>query len=200
VSTALTLYPQETEDTIVGPEQWVDVYGDYLYRYAFARLRVASAAEEAVQETFLAGLRNLERFDARGPQLAWLVTILKRKVLDVLRLRNRRGKFEAYDPHEIDNSYIDLGKRLSGGSTQAEELQFDLEASEIWQAVRDCLAALTQSQADVFVLSVMEQLSTESICQELGISQEVVWVRLHRARLALAKCVSRKLDWARGSI
>jgi RNA polymerase sigma-70 factor (ECF subfamily) len=195
----LTLYPQETEDTVVKPEEWVDVYGDYLYRFAFARLRVASAAEEAVQETFLSGLRNLERFDGRGPQLAWLVTILKRKVVDAIRLRHKRGHIESYDPHVIDGEFYDLGMRLVGGSIQAEEFQFDVDESEIWQAVRECLEALTQPQADVFVLSVMEQLSTELICQELGISQELVWVRLHRARLALAKCVSRKMNWARGS-
>ncbi len=67
-----------------------------------------------------------------------------------------------------------------------------VEAGEIWQIVRDCLAALPAAQADTFVLSVMEQMEPEQICQELGITLKNLWVRLHRARLGLAKCVSAK--------
>ena len=46
----------------IDPELWVDEYGDYLYRYAYSRLRDANAAEEAVQETFMAGIRYQNQF------------------------------------------------------------------------------------------------------------------------------------------
>lgn len=194
-------YPQEARDTFVKPEEWVDAFGDYLYRYAFTRLRVASAAEEVVQETFLAALRHLDRFDRRGPQLAWLLGILKRKIIDTIRERAKLQHIELHDPQNIDENYVELGGRLVPDPAQAQvqDRELDLVASEIWQAVRDCLAALTQAQADVFVLSVMEQLSADFICKELAISREVLWVRLHRARVKLAKCVSRKVDWVQES-
>ena len=39
------------------------------------------------------------------------------------------------------------------------------------------------------MLSVMEKMSSDEICQELEITLSNLWVRLHRARLALAQCV-----------
>ncbi len=199
VSKALAPYPQEARDTFVKPDEWVDVYGDYLFRYAFARLRMASVAEEVVQDTFLAALRHLDRFDRRGPQSAWLLGILKRKIIDTIRERAKLQRIELHDPQNIDENYVELGGRLVPDPALAQDRELDLVASEIWQAVRDCLAALTQAQADVFVLSVMEQLSADFICEELAISREVMWVRLHRARVKLARCVSRKVDWVQES-
>src|SRR5438128_488751 len=45
---------------------WLDQHGDYLFRYAQFRLRDSSAAEDAVQETFLAALKAYERFQGSG--------------------------------------------------------------------------------------------------------------------------------------
>jgi RNA polymerase sigma factor (sigma-70 family) len=67
-----------------------------------------------------------------------------------------------------------------------------VESSELWQIVKQCLASIPAIQADVFVLSVMEEMAAEQICEALDISQANLWVRLHRARLGLAKCVGSK--------
>ena len=51
------------------PERWVDEHGDYLFRYARARLRDTAAAEDVVQETFLAALKGavFPAFRPSGP-------------------------------------------------------------------------------------------------------------------------------------
>ena len=46
----------------IDPTIWVDEYGDFLFRYANSRLRDPNAAEEVVQETFLAGVRYSAQF------------------------------------------------------------------------------------------------------------------------------------------
>ena len=46
----------------VDPSKWVENYGDYLFRYAVSRLRDGDAAEEAVQETMVSALKNVEQF------------------------------------------------------------------------------------------------------------------------------------------
>ena len=71
------------------PAVWVDEYGEYLFRYAYSRLRDANAAEEAVQETFLAGVRYVEQFAGRGSERGWLLGILKRKIVDYVRARSK---------------------------------------------------------------------------------------------------------------
>ena len=63
---------------------------------------------------------------------------------------------------------------------------------ELWSVVKDCLKNLPSKQADVFVLSVMEELDSDDACNQLGITPSNLWVRLHRARLGLAKCVGKK--------
>ncbi|MGD9857090.1 MAG: RNA polymerase sigma factor, partial [Planctomycetaceae bacterium] len=70
-----------------------------------------------------------------------------------------------------------------------------IELQELRGLVRDCLERIPHNQADVFVLSVMEEMTNDEVCRELGISRSNLWVRLHRARLALAACVGSQ--WSR---
>ena len=58
--------------------------------------------------------------------------------------------------------------------------------------MQHCLSHLPPGQADVFVLSVMEEMDSDEICRELEITSANLWTRLHRARLGLAKCVGSR--------
>ena len=58
------------------PERWVELHGDYLFKYAMTRLRDPTQAEDAVQETFLAALKGGEAFAGRSAEKSWLVGIL----------------------------------------------------------------------------------------------------------------------------
>ena len=176
----------------VDPELWVDEYGDYLYRYAYSRLREAHAAEEAVQETFMAGIRYQSQFSGKGSERAWLLGILKRKIIDYVRLRSRYASHDALDDLDPSVHLFDENGRWKKGAFPDISPDSRLRADELQQVVRDCLEHLSQGQADVFVLSVMEEMDSDQICRELDISPSNLWVRLHRARLSLAKCVDAK--------
>lgn len=79
--------PQPKRDTqSPNPGRWLDDHGDYLFKYAVFRLRDDTAAEDAVQETFLAALKGYEKFEGRGSERTWLVGILKHKLVDHLSL------------------------------------------------------------------------------------------------------------------
>jgi RNA polymerase sigma factor (sigma-70 family) len=67
------------------PATWVDRHGDYLFRYALARLRQANLAEDLVQEAFLGALQGRDQFAGVSSERTWLVSILKRKIIDHLR-------------------------------------------------------------------------------------------------------------------
>ncbi len=185
----------ETRGRRVPIEDWVDTYGDFLYRYAISRLRDANQAEEVVQETFLAGIRSHDQFSGSGAEQAWLLGILKRKIIDLIRARRRResatGFGEGGDPSE--QLFDESGKwRENAARFSAPDQQ--LTSDELWQVVEGCLTHLPKGQADVFVLSVMEEMDSDDICKELGITPSNLWVRLHRARLRLANCVGSQ--WA----
>jgi hypothetical protein len=57
----------------VTPAQWVDQYGDDLYRYALARVGQPEAAEDVVQDTPLAASKGVGRFDRRSSEKTWLL-------------------------------------------------------------------------------------------------------------------------------
>ena len=65
--------------------------------------------------------------------------------------------------------------------------------AEFMNLVQTCLAGLPKNQADVFVLRELEQLEPEAICELLDISRKNLWVRLYRARVALAKGITENL-------
>ena len=176
------------------PSLWVDEYGDYLFRYAYSRLRDANAAEEVVQETFLAGIRFQDQFSGQGSQRGWLLGILKRKIVDYVRRRARHDRAGSY---EDENDPV-LQLFDAKGNWRPENWPWsstpdrDVESKELWDVVQHCLSHLPQGQADVFMLSVMEDMDTDAICKELDITPNNLWVRLHRARLVLAKCVASR--------
>jgi RNA polymerase sigma-70 factor (TIGR02943 family) len=175
----------------VEPHLWVEQHGDYLFRYANSRLRDANAAEEVVQETFLNGIKYQQQYSGKGSQQAWLLGILKRKIIDFVRKRNKHGRVQPYeDEHDPTNQlFDDKGNWKRGAIPWSQSPDRDLESAELWKVVNECLAHLPSGQADVFTLSVMEGMDSEQICKELSITPSNLWVRLHRARLGLAKCV-----------
>ena len=95
-STASQALPAKGAKAVPGlsdPERWVELHGDYLFRFAIMRLRDASKAEDAVQETFLAALKGGKSFAGRSAEKSWLVGILKNKISDYYRKASRETSF-----------------------------------------------------------------------------------------------------------
>ncbi len=181
-----------SSDKVLDPEEWVDAYGDILFRYAYRRLRDVHLAEEVVQETFLAAIRFQNHFAGRGSQIGWLTTILRRKILDQVRTRAGRSDRSTEDDVDYSTVLFDENGHWKQGILPSIGPDAQVEMGELWSIVEACLERLPQIQADVFVLSVMEEMDYQEICKELDISPSNLWVRLHRARLGLAKCVGAK--------
>ena len=77
------------------PDNWVDQYADYLFNYAVSRVSDAEIAKDLVQETFFAGLNSAKNFKGNAAERTWLVSILKRKVIDHYRkINSKKGKAE----------------------------------------------------------------------------------------------------------
>lgn len=182
----------------LNPENWVKEYGDYLYGYAYSRMRDANAAEEVLQETLLAGVKYSGQYAGKGSVRGWLIAILKRKIIDYFRARKKHaGASHSDDDDAFDPStalFDQQGNWKPGTFKWAPSPEKNLEMSELSDVVQECLKGIPKGHADVFVLSVMEEMDSNSICEQLSITPSNMWVRMHRARLGLAKCVSAK--WA----
>ncbi len=178
------------------PAQWVARHGDFLYRYALSRLRDVESAEEVVQETFLAGLRSVDQYAGKGAERAWLLGILKRKIVDHVRCRNRTGSLQRVDGADnLSETLFDhKGNWRTDPRAFGPEPSTSLQRQEFWHTIHLCLETLPQRQADVFMLREIEGLGSEEICKELGISPSNLWVLLYRARLRLSQCIKSRWD------
>ena len=180
---------------------WVDQHGDYLFKYAVFRLRDSSAAEDAVQETFLAALKAYEKFEGRGSERTWLVGILKHKIADHFRRLTREaplGQEEDEGPEhpefftrtdEWTNHWNADYAPSDWHSTPAELI----ERSDFRRVFNDCLSPLPKRTASAFTLREVDGLTSEEICEMLSIKVNNLWVMLHRARLHLRNCL--ELNW-----
>ena len=178
------------------PERWVELYGDYLFKYALMRLRDAGKAEDAVQETFLAALKGGKTFAGRSAEKSWLVGILKNKVCDHYRKASRETSFtdmEFYSDEESDR-FIPDGMFKDGwihelGPQEWNSPGASLDSEVFWQTYRDCSNKLPKNVATVFNLREVDGIESKEICAMLNISENNLWVMLHRARMALRRCL-----------
>ena len=189
----------ESTHKALEPAAWVDQHGDYLYRYAVSRLRDGNAADEVVQEAFLSALRHMKQYAGTGSERAWLLGILKRKIIDYVRHRSRTSNLTEGDANDLSEVLFDhKGNWKREAYTASYQPLDSLERQEFWRILRRCLDTLPSRQADVFVLREMDDQSTEEICKELEISASNLWVLLYRARLRLAKCMKNRWTEAKG--
>lgn len=164
--------------------EWVRVYGTELYLYAFRRLGVAHDAEDVVQETFFAALRNYESFRAEASVRTWLYTILKSRMIDVIRSRKRT---------EVESKEIDIDNVLfdETGHWRQSTVPQAWTSDDFHDYVNSCLSKLTVTQRSALLLTHLDDAPAEEIRKELGITASNYWVILHRARHYMRLCIEK---------
>jgi RNA polymerase sigma-70 factor, ECF subfamily len=149
----------------------------YLVRFALRKLRDAALAEDAVHDVIEAVLSGRARFGGRAALRSWLTAVLKNKIVDTLR----RGD------HHHDALDDDEGGEGAAHGVACLQPRPD-EIAEQRQELARVLAGIDRlppTLREAMRLRIVEDRSTESVCAELGISEENLFVRVHRARKQL---------------
>jgi len=195
-SQALPADSAKAKPGLSDPERWVDWHGDYLFKYAMMRLRDPTQAEDAVQETFLAALKGGRAFAGRSAEKSWLVGILKNKICDHYRRASRETSFTDLEFYSDEESERFVAEGVVKGAWIHElgpqEWRHpgqSLDNERFWQTYRDCSGKLPKTIAAVFNLREVDDLDSKAICRMLNISESNLWVMLHRARMALRRCL-----------
>ena len=179
--------------------EWIAQHGDYLYRFALARLRDPHQAEDVVQETMLAALQS-HSFAGQSSPRTWLTGILKHKIIDVLRKQVREVSLDAavesgkeYEEQpEMDEFFADDGHWADKPQAWGK-LEGELAQKQFFAVLQTCMEKLPKKLAAVFILRDIEEEATEKICKDLEITPTNAWVMLYRARMTLRKCL--ELNW-----
>lgn len=182
---------------------WVDRYGDYLFAFAFSRLRDKSLAEDMVQDTLLAAMQSGNSFQGRSSEKTWLCGILKHKVIDHFRKSSREVELteEEADMSGYDYLFRDEGVWKGHWSAESRPIQWNdnpekvIEHTEFRGILSHCLSELPERVANCFTLREMDGFEAAEICRVLEISPNNFWVMMHRARLHLRRCID--FNWFR---
>ena len=179
----------------------LDTHRRYLLRVAQLQLRDGDLAEDVVQETMLAALKAREGFTGKSTVKTWLTGILKHKIVDAIRARQREPRVMASLPEETDLDEFDPLFREDGGwaAPPAEwgDPEGSLSRQEFFAVMDLCLEKLPPNTARVFIMREVMDLTTEEICKELAITANNLWVILYRARMALRMCLEQ--NWFSGA-
>jgi RNA polymerase sigma-70 factor (ECF subfamily) len=147
-----------------------------LVRYARRKLMDPSLAEDLVHDVFEAVATGRAAFAGRSALRTWLVGILKHKIVDLVRERSGHDSLPEGGDDDLRLELVCPQPGPEEQATQRERLAHTLMRVE----------ALPATLRDAFALRVLQDRSTEDVCAALGISEENLFVRLHRARKALA--------------
>jgi RNA polymerase sigma-70 factor (TIGR02943 family) len=182
------------------PEFWIDRYGDYLYNYAFMRVNKEEAARDLVQDTFLAALRSSGSYRGEATEKTWLVSILKKKIIDFYRKASNRLEVSSEDQKVFPgyNHYFngeeeshDGHWRKDAGPEEWKTAAQPVESEEFMGILSLCLRKLPEKWSAIFNLRLFEEQNADRICKEMGITPSNYWVIMHRARLQLRECLEK---------
>lgn len=175
----------------LNPNKWISLYSDYLFNYTISRVNDREIAKDLVQDTFFAGLKSMKNFKGEASERTWLISILKRKIIDYYRkINSNKGKAEVRMSYNNESNEGDwLEERVADNfEKNAEDA---IENTELEAAIYSCLSKLPEKQATVFKMKTILGYDTETICNELNITASNLWVIIHRARVAMADCMEK---------
>jgi RNA polymerase sigma-70 factor (ECF subfamily) len=153
-------------------------YNRRLYRVARAILGDDSEAEDVMQDAFVRSYMHLAQFDGRAKFSTWLTKIAVYEAGRRARDRRRFVEVDAMKEPGSDARLLDSQKPLQDQELLTRALGVALEAA---------IERLPDTYSSVFMLREVEGLSTAETAECLGLTDETVKVRLHRARGLLRK-------------
>jgi RNA polymerase sigma-70 factor (ECF subfamily) len=147
-------------------------------------------ARDALQEAFISAFRALPRFEGQARLSTWLHRIVVNTALMKLRSRKRRPE----EPIEsMLPGYKDDGHQHVEPVEWSDGADVALERAETRAYVRAQIDRLPENYRTVLLLRDIEELSTPEAAAALGITENAVKIRLHRARQALRALLDQRL-------
>lgn len=169
--------------------EWLREHGDYLYGHAIKKVHDKDIAFDLVQETLLGAWKA--KFNGDSTERTWLIGILKHKIIDYIRKQIRERELVSALKNDPCSDYFDEdGSCLETQHNINDIPEYRMRNNQLQQHLMQCISTLNEQQRTIFILREINGESTENICQTYDITSSNLHVIMHRARLALCKCLS----------
>jgi RNA polymerase sigma-70 factor (ECF subfamily) len=184
-SAALITDEEVVARVLAGETAWFEIlmrrYNQRLYRVSRSIVGDDAEAEDVMQEAYVRAYQHLDQFDGRARFATWLTRIAVHEALARLRHRRRVVEIDAF----TESSEFSM---IPPANTPSPEQEVFTRALGV--ILESAINQLPAAYRSVFMLREMEEMSTAETAECLGISEEAVKVRLHRARARLRKAIT----------
>lgn len=173
----------------------IDTYYSTMLPLAMIYVATRAVAEEVVQETWMAVLEGLHRFEGRSSLKTWIFRILTNRAKTRAQREGRSIPFSSIADMNVDDAepavdpdrFRPEGAQWAGGwksfpATWEELPEERILSQETQGCIEKAIAALPPNQREIIILRDIEGWSSEETCHALNISEGNQRVLLHRAR------------------
>jgi RNA polymerase sigma-70 factor, ECF subfamily len=165
-------------------EELVRRHTQLIYRALIAILGDPTDAQDVLQDTLLSAFKHIGGFQGRSKFSTWLVSIARNAALQ--RLRDRRNT-QSLDQNDFDEDRDFRPRQVAAWQDNPEQSH---SRSEVQGLVERGLLQLPAKYRVIVMLRDIEQLSTDDVARQLGLSVPAVKTRLLRGRLMLREWLS----------
>ena len=158
---------------------FVELVGRYqpqLLRLAEATVGSRAVAQEVTQDTWLAVVRGVDRFEGRSSFKTWLFRILLNRARSAATKEQKAGRPDDGTDERFDTN----GAWADPPTPWADRVDDQMVANDLAQRVKELLPELPEAQRQVVVLRDVDGLSSTDVQDLLGISEGNQRVLLHR--------------------
>ena len=173
-----------------------------MLRFAELQLRDSHAAEDVVQESIEAALKHATTFAGQSTLKTWVFAILKNKIIDHVRQRDRTVAISALVEEgedwnqKLDELFTERGHWKEGTRPVSwPDPEQSMASRQFWTVFELCLDRLPKKTARVFMMREFLGFESSEICEQVGLTTSNCHVILHRARARLRQCL--EAGWGR---
>jgi RNA polymerase sigma-70 factor (ECF subfamily) len=185
-------------------EQLIRMYQAALVRVAQIYVSSRAVAEEVVQETWLAVLNGIDRFEGRSSLKTWIFRILANRAKTRAERERRTIPFSALrNPEGVPEPAVDADRfrdpedpRWPGhwASPPRDWPEDRMLADETQMVIADAIERLPAAQRAVITLRDVQGWSAEEVCNALELTETNQRVLLHRARSKVRRALEEYLS------
>lgn len=186
-------------------DELVNRHHGALIRMALGHVADREVAEEVVQDTWMAVIESLDRFEGRSSLRTWIFGILIHKAKDRGVREKRHTTFSAFESYNDDNEEAVDPSRFQQSGEWAGHWAFPpqpwddqtpeklLANQQAVHAMQRAIEALPATLKEVLILRDVEGVEAKEVCELLKITETNLYVRLHRARERVRVAIERAL-------
>lgn len=185
----------------VSADALVSIRRDML-RFAELQLRDVHAAEDVVQEAIESALRHASTFSGQATLKTWVFAILKNKIIDHVRQRDRTIAISSLieDGADWEQKLHELFNQRGFWKAETRPVAWpgpeeSLASRQFWTVFEICLTRLPDQTARVFMMREFLGFEASEICDRVGLTTSNCHVIMHRARMRLRQCL--EVGWGR---